>query len=233
MQLAGDKPLCLRLARAAGVVTPPYLVFRLTELARAQAFARTAPGPCVVKPADGTGSAVGITTGVATPREVEDAAVLASLVSDRLLIEHMVPGESYRLLFLDGRLLHAVRRRGTRVVGDGRSSVAQLARALGVSWDPAIPALLGAQHLQPGSVPEPGRSVLVRALPVGQPQLPRLEEPPHDLPGAGARQARQEVDLLGGNRLAEAAAREPDELAAEQLLARVQATATDGVRLGT
>ncbi len=167
MQVAGDKPLCLRYAQLAGVPTPPHLVFRLSELARAQAFARAAPGPCVVKPAGGTGSAVGITTNVCTAREVENAAVLASLVGEQLLIEHMVPGESYRLHFLDGRLLHAVRRAGLRVAGDGRASAAELARRAGVLKDPGLPRLLAAQRLGPASVPAPGQPVLLRALPRG------------------------------------------------------------------
>jgi cyanophycin synthetase len=47
----------------------------------------------------------------------------------RLLIEHQAEGDEYRLLFLDGTLLDAVRRRPPVLVGDGRSTVGELIEA--------------------------------------------------------------------------------------------------------
>jgi hypothetical protein len=59
------------------------------------------------------------------------ATLHAAREGERLLIERAVPGEEYRFLFLDGELLDVIRRRSTRVVGDGRSSVAISTRPKG------------------------------------------------------------------------------------------------------
>ncbi len=180
LRMAGDKPLCLRMAREEGVPVPEHLVFTLRELPLAEEFLRRAPGPCVVKPARGSASGMGITTHVRSPAGARRAAVLASLFGERLLIEHMVSGESYRLLFLDGRLLHAVRRTGARVVGDGRSTVRELIReAGGAGVDGTVRGMLAAQRLEPESVPSTGRPVVVR---------------PVAAPAAGARELRTVYD---------------------------------------
>lgn len=171
LRVAGDKALCHALARRAGLPVPEHHVFRLGEAARAREVVARSGGAWVVKPAAGSASALGVTTGITSPAGVEDAAVLASLFSPELLLERMVPGESCRLLFLDGELLHAVRRRGARVEGDGRSPVAALAARAGLDAVLAAPgadACLAAQGLGPASVPEAGRSVLLGGIPPGR-----------------------------------------------------------------
>jgi cyanophycin synthetase len=169
LRIAGNKALCYRLARDAGVPVAEHRVVRLANVAAARSLLLERPGLYVVKPARGSSSGIGVTTCVSTPEELEAAAVLASLFCDELLVERMVPGESYRLLFLDGEFLHAVRRRGTRVVGDGRSTVAELLRRQPDAGrlDALAEMTLGAQGLGPASVPAAGRSVLVRGLPPG------------------------------------------------------------------
>ena len=168
LRVAGDKALCLRLARETHVPVPEHLVFRLATLAGARRKVAAEGGLWVVKPVRGSSSGVGVTTGVRTAAEVEDAAVLASLFCPDLLLERMVPGESCRLLYLDGRLLHAVRRRGARVAGDGRSPVRRLAAEAGLSAvlaDPASAEALATQGLTPDAVPEAGREVVLRGIP--------------------------------------------------------------------
>jgi cyanophycin synthetase len=166
LRVAGDKLFCHRVAQEVGVPVPEYLAFALAEVGRAQAYLRDHPGAYVVKPAYGSASGLGITTHVRTARQLKQAALLASLFGDRLLLERMVPGESYRLLFLDGRLLHAARRTGERVAGDGLSTVRELVERAGVGpVDPAMADLLETQRLEAESVPESGRAVLVRAVP--------------------------------------------------------------------
>jgi cyanophycin synthetase len=171
LRVAGDKPLCHALARRAGLPVPDHHVFRLTEMERARAMVRADRGPWVIKPARGSASALGVTTGIGSPERVEEAAVLASLFSADVMLERMVPGESCRLLFLDGELLHAVRRRGARVTGDGRSTLAQLAARAGLSavlGSPGARLDLRAQGIGPGTVPAAGVSVLVRGVPAGR-----------------------------------------------------------------
>ncbi|HET6230051.1 MAG TPA: hypothetical protein VFE05_08280 [Longimicrobiaceae bacterium] len=170
LRIAGDKPLCHRLASEAGVPVPEHLVFRLGDLAAARDRVASDPGPWVVKPARGSASGMGITTGVTTAAGLEAAAVLASLFGQDVMLERMVPGESYRLLYLRGEMVHAVRRRGARLTGDGVSTVRELAREAGLGSllaDPVAAPTLAAQGLGAGSIPEAETSVLLRGVPAG------------------------------------------------------------------
>jgi len=104
---------------------------------------------------------MGVTVGVETRAELERAAALASLRSRRILVAEMVPAESCRLLYLDDALVHAVRRRGIRVTGDGQAPVGTLLERIGVGrerGDRITRHTLAAQGLAPGSVLEAGRT---------------------------------------------------------------------------
>lgn len=129
LEMAGKKPLVYRLLSEKGLRVPEHEVFRLDDLDRAEAFLMRHPKGCVVKPANGTSSGQGVTTHILTRREIRKAAILASLYDTELLIEAMIPGESYRLMVLNGEMIHAVQRQAPRLVGDGVSTVAELIRA--------------------------------------------------------------------------------------------------------
>lgn len=168
LRLAGDKALCLRLAAQAGVPVPEHHVFTLRTLDEARRTVAAGRGPWVIKPVRGSSSGLGVTTGIADAGEVESAAVRASLHAPDLLLERMVPGESCRLLYLDGELLHAVRRRGIRLSADGVLPVREMARSAGLARvlaDPIVPDTLAAQGLTMDDVPQAGRSVLLRGIP--------------------------------------------------------------------
>jgi cyanophycin synthetase len=153
---------------------PEHAVFDLKQLHQAELFLSRHATGCVVKPASGTSSGLGITTHVVTARDLRRAAILASLYASQLLIESMVPGESYRLLVLDGEVLHAVRRRGLRLVGDGVSSIAGLIRAenrrRAQRGEPAIGTdrdcqfTLDYQGLSVSSTPSEDQSFLVQTV---------------------------------------------------------------------
>jgi cyanophycin synthetase len=174
LEIAGNKALVYRLLRENGLRVPEHEAFRLDDLGRAEAFLGRNPAGCVIKPAYGTASGMGVTTHILTRREVRKAALLASTYAPELLIERMIPGESYRLLVLDGEMIHAVRRQGPRLVGDGVSSVAELARAenqrrmalgeaaLGTGRDCVF--TLGCQNLTLSSVPSKGQSFVVQSV---------------------------------------------------------------------
>jgi D-alanine-D-alanine ligase-like ATP-grasp enzyme len=125
-RLSLDKPRVHDLLVAAGVPVPEYAEFDFRDLAGAEAFLRRSDAPCVVKPASGTSGGDGVTRGIGTGEELIRARLRASRADTRLLIEREAPGNSYRLLILDGELLDAVRRRPPAVRGDGRSSVREL-----------------------------------------------------------------------------------------------------------
>jgi cyanophycin synthetase len=123
--LAGRKTVVHRLLNAAGLPVPEHAVFTLDRLDDARRFVERHPQGCVIKPAGGSGG-VGVTTHVLGPGEVRRAALLASLYDTELLVETMIPGESYRLLVLEGKVINAVVRRGPRLEGDGVSTVHRL-----------------------------------------------------------------------------------------------------------
>jgi cyanophycin synthetase len=169
--ISGNKKLCYDLASEAGLPVPSHLVFTLRELDRAVELLERRSEPCVVKPASDTSAGIGVSVNVRTRGQLKSAAILASLFTKQLLVEEMVPGESCRLLYIGGEFVHAVRRRGVRVTGDGTSTVAGLVRRV----TPGNGALdvnaiwtLRAQGLTPASVIESGREVLVRSLPPGE-----------------------------------------------------------------
>jgi cyanophycin synthetase len=168
LQIAGDKPLCHRIAQSAGVRVPEHLEFDLTSIQKARVRVAADSGPWVIKPAAGSSSALGVTLGVQKANEVERAAVLASLFSQRLLLERMVPGESCRLLYLDGRFISAVRRKGLRVIGDGVATMRQLMSRAGFAafaYDRVVASHIQAQGLSPTTVPASGSVVVLMGAP--------------------------------------------------------------------
>ncbi len=128
LRIAGDKPLVLRLLEADRYPTPRHVAFDLTTLGRARAFQDRIGGTLVVKPANGAAGR-GVTTGVDTWERLRRAAGAAAAHCEQLVAEEQVPGESYRLLYLDGRLVDAVERGRPGVIGDGVHTIRQLMAA--------------------------------------------------------------------------------------------------------
>jgi D-alanine-D-alanine ligase-like ATP-grasp enzyme len=126
--LALDKPLTYTLLADQGLPIPPHAAFTLKSIDRALAFLESSGKECVVKPAKGTGGGRGVATGLRHPRHLARATAAAAVYGDELLIEEQVEGDNYRLLYLDGVLLDAFVRRLPSIVGDGRSTIAQLVR---------------------------------------------------------------------------------------------------------
>jgi len=126
--LAGNKPFCYDVLRKENIPVPEHLTFRADALDKAWRFIDGKKGFHVVKPALDTGSGMGVTTHVRSLNECRNAIALASLFSSTIIIEDLVPGECYRMLVLNGKMVHAVRRRGVRIQGDGRATIAQLVK---------------------------------------------------------------------------------------------------------
>lgn len=128
LQVAFDKSLVHRLMAEAGVAHAEHLEWRVDDPGPAAAFLANAGGPCVVKPAAGTGGGNGVVPGVESFDDLLRARWHAGKGSDRLLIERQADGDVYRLLLLDGELLDVVRSVPANVTGDGRSTVEELIR---------------------------------------------------------------------------------------------------------
>jgi D-alanine-D-alanine ligase-like ATP-grasp enzyme len=125
-RLSRLKGLVYRLVSQAGLPVPQHCLFHCQDLAPARDFLEKTGRECVVKPAQGSSGGQGVTTQVRSANQLAWAAWFASRYDEELLIEEQHPGDNYRLLYLDGRLLDAVRRRPPTVVGDGRATVRQL-----------------------------------------------------------------------------------------------------------
>jgi cyanophycin synthetase len=94
------------------------------------------------------------------------------------LIEEQIAGDSFRLLYLDGQLLDAIRRTSPAVIADGRSTVRELVEQANIerieqgaklsqvllTIDLDMRHTLVAQGLRLGSVPEAGRRVVLKMV---------------------------------------------------------------------
>lgn len=175
--LMDDKRFVSDLVRELGFSSPRFSQFKLTDRGPAHRFMEEVGVSCVVKPRVGSGG-TGVTTGITDGKRLTEAALAASIARSlpTLLIEEQVPGDSYRLLYLDGELLHAVKRGACTVRGDGTSSIKRLvgienARRLGsdgiesmseLTVDLDMKYTLADQGLTPRSVPGPGELVRVK-----------------------------------------------------------------------
>lgn len=145
-RLAGDKYWSNELVRRLGL---PGVSHRLAPtLESARAAAAQLGFPLVVKPLRG-GQGRDVHTGITSLTELE---TLWRRVNRRargqVLVEREVPGDSYRLAVIGGRLCWTVRQRVPHVIGDGRRTVAELVAEDHAGRD----ALAVAEHRQ--GVPE-------------------------------------------------------------------------------
>lgn len=76
-------------------------------------------GRLVVRPLYGA-HGYGITTGVDTAERLDKAIEVAKEFGDRVIIQQMVQGADYRVLFIDGSFAAALRRIAASVVGDDK-----------------------------------------------------------------------------------------------------------------
>lgn len=176
LKIAGNKPLVHQLLTQSGLPVPEHHVFTLASLEYAERFLEH-HAPSVVKPALDTGAGDGVAANVRTKRQLRRAAAAASLHSERLLIEKQIAGDAYRLLYLDGNLLHAVHRQPPTIIGDGSSTIRSLidrenerraasrdASVTRLHIDEDMNSTLSAQGFGPGSIPEVGRKVVVKTV---------------------------------------------------------------------
>jgi cyanophycin synthetase len=125
LQFALDKRAVHQLLKERGIPVPEHVAFRPDGRHAATDFLR-ANESCVVKPSVGTAGGEGVTCGVQSIDDFERAVLHAARFSPDLLLEQQATGEEYRLLFLDGELLDALKRRNPHVLADGTHSIAEL-----------------------------------------------------------------------------------------------------------
>jgi len=176
LDIMGNKVLTYRLMAEQGCRVPQHVRCTVSNLAPAIDLLRRLGRPLVVKPVGGTGGGRGVTTGITSATDLRRAAWFAARYDTDILVEEQIAGHSYRLLYLDGRLIDAVRRDPPRLTGDGRKTIRQLvdaenARRLTGRPFTALSPLrldrdacnyLASQGLSPSSRPAAGETVVVK-----------------------------------------------------------------------
>ena len=174
VDIAKNKEFCTELLRDLGLPTPDQRYAR-DEDAAARAAKRIGY-PVVVKPVDGNHGR-GVSVNLNTEDEVRAGYVKAAEEGRGVIVESMIPGSDHRLLVVGGNLIAAAKRVPAHVVGDGRSTVAELVeevnrdprRGVGhenmltrIEIDKSAIRLLTEQGLDEASVPEAGREVFLK-----------------------------------------------------------------------
>jgi cyanophycin synthetase len=172
--IAQDKDLSKLLLDAMGVPVPQgRAVATLEEATHAM---HELAGPVVVKPRDGN-QGKGVTVNVQGETALQAAWQAACEISSDIIVERYIPGDDYRLLVVDQRLIAAARRDPPFVIGDGVLSVRQLVDQVNqdprrgdghatpltrIRFDAIALARLALQGLEADDIPEAGRKVILR-----------------------------------------------------------------------
>lgn len=121
--IAQDKELTRQLLQAAGV--PTAQGYPVTSAEDAWETAEYIGVPVVVKPQDGN-QGRGVTTNVTTKEQVLAGYAAALEESSSVIVEKFAPGNDYRLLVVNGKVVAASRREPAQVMGDGRKTIREL-----------------------------------------------------------------------------------------------------------
>ena len=126
VELACDKEGTKQILRDAGVPVPRGTVIHyLDELE--EAIADVGGYPIVIKPLDGNHGR-GITIDINTWQEADEAYDAASVASKTrsVIVERYYTGRDHRVLVINGKLVAVAERVPAHVVGDGKSTIAEL-----------------------------------------------------------------------------------------------------------
>ncbi len=170
------KGLMSRLMSDAGLPVGRFREFSMDTLDDAAQFLSQIGGPCVVKPAGGTGGGIGVACNITTPWQLARAASHAAGFGDSMLIEEQIPGDNYRLLFLNGKLIDAIARLCPSVTGDGHKTIRKLVHEANqtrlnananvahvlLNIDMDMERTLASQKLSFSSMPDAGRVIAVK-----------------------------------------------------------------------
>lgn len=175
VETAGDKALTKALLAGAGVPAPRGGVVRTLEDALVQA--ERIRGPVVIKPLDGNHGR-GVSLNLVTPEQVRWGYEQALRHGRRVIVEEQYVGRDYRILVVGGKLVAVAERVPAQVIGDGRSTVAELIalvnkdprRGVGheqvmtrITVDDQVREMLARADLSLEAVPEAGSQVFLRA----------------------------------------------------------------------
>jgi cyanophycin synthetase len=131
VELASDKEETNKILASLGLPVPrQQLVASQVDALKA---AQRLGGPVVLKPYNGNHGR-GITINITGDDEIREAFQAAQAHSRSVIVETFQEGDDHRLLVVNGELVAATRRTPGHVVGDGKSTVAELVEV--VNSDP-------------------------------------------------------------------------------------------------
>ncbi|BAZ66131.1 cyanophycin synthetase [Fischerella sp. NIES-4106] len=124
VELACDKEATKRILASTGVPVPRGTVINfLDDLQEAVEY--VGGYPIVIKPLDGNHGR-GITIDIQNREEAEAAYDAARQVSRSIIVERYYNGRDHRVLVVNGKVVAVAERVPAHVVGDGRSTIAEL-----------------------------------------------------------------------------------------------------------
>lgn len=113
---------------ALGIPTPRHVA--IDEPGELELAAKAVGWPCVVKPIE-LGGGKGVTANIRSLPALRVAFEAARRYSNGpIMVEALIPGDDHRLMVVGGRLIAAIRREPSCVVGDGKRTVRELVAAL-------------------------------------------------------------------------------------------------------
>jgi cyanophycin synthetase len=191
VEIAQDKDDTRRVLGAIGLPVPDGRT--ATHVDAAVEAAEEIGYPVLLKPLDASHGR-GISGAIADAEGVRGAFDVAKSYSRRVVVERFITGRDHRVLVVDGRVVAVAERVPAHVVGDGRSTVAELIvqansdprRGKGHSRtltrlpaDDATDAFLAARGISQQHVPAEGEQVFLRAtanLSTGGTSIDRTDE---------------------------------------------------------
>ncbi|MDB9445071.1 cyanophycin synthetase [Anabaena sp. CS-542/02] len=124
VELACDKEATKRILAASGAPVPKGTVINFFDDLE-EAIEYVGGYPIVIKPSDGNHGR-GITIDIREWDEAEAAYEAARLISRSIIVERYYAGRDHRVLVVNGKVVAVAERVPAHVVGDGRSTIAQL-----------------------------------------------------------------------------------------------------------
>jgi cyanophycin synthetase len=174
--ISRDKDLTKTLLASCGVPIPEGRIVGSPE--DAWEAAEDIGLPVAVKPTDAN-HARGVSLELSSREQVEAAYHVALAEGSEVMVERYIPGVEHRLLVVGNRLVAATRGETASVVGDGKSTIAELIESqinsdprcgedesfpiepVYVDREPAVQLELQRQGFAPDSVPPAGKKVLI------------------------------------------------------------------------
>ncbi len=126
LDMAGDKPFTYEILRKLELPVPVFIEYNLSSIQTAYDLLENSNRSFVAKPCFGTGGGKGVTTGITSCEKLRQASYIASIYCSRIMLEEFISGASYRLLYLNGKFIDAIRREPPHIKGDGKSTIKEL-----------------------------------------------------------------------------------------------------------